>query len=165
MRLSNCGPPVNESDVVAFEHRIGVALPADYRRFLMEVNGGDGPADESGYPADRYFSLNWFGSPVSEEDVAACRADPSGWSDIDGYRDLEMSVRGLWDSGLSRAWLPVACVNHEDLLLVRLGDGSVWEMFLVEEFSDDRCTRVAASFSELGVGRAEPVAAADSRPE
>ncbi len=42
MRLSNCGPPVSESDIVAFERRVGVALPDDYRQFLIEVNGGDG---------------------------------------------------------------------------------------------------------------------------
>ena len=102
MRLSNCGPPVNEADILAFERRVGVALPVDYRQFLLEVNGGDGPVDESGHPAERYFSLNWYGSPVSEEDIAACRADPSGWAEIDAYRDLEMSALGLWASGLSR---------------------------------------------------------------
>jgi hypothetical protein len=74
------------------------------------------------------------------------------WESYD-RRDLEFGVRGMGSSGLSRAWLPVAAVHHENLLLVRVADGSVWEMFLVEELSDDRCTRLAGSFGELGLGR------------
>jgi hypothetical protein len=35
-----CGPAVEEADVVAFEKEIGHTLPEDYRRFLLEVNGG-----------------------------------------------------------------------------------------------------------------------------
>jgi hypothetical protein len=35
-----CGPPVEEADVAAFERQIGHSLPEDYRRFLLEVNGG-----------------------------------------------------------------------------------------------------------------------------
>ena len=34
------GPAVTESDIVAFEDRLGHRLPDDYRRFLLEVNGG-----------------------------------------------------------------------------------------------------------------------------
>ena len=34
------GPPVREAEVAAFEQRLGLTLPADYRRFLLEVNGG-----------------------------------------------------------------------------------------------------------------------------
>jgi SMI1 / KNR4 family (SUKH-1) len=35
-----CGPHVGEVEVAAFEKQYGHALPADYRRFLLEVNGG-----------------------------------------------------------------------------------------------------------------------------
>ena len=41
-----CGPSVGEADVAAFEKQIGHSLPEDYRRFLLEVNGGC-PADEN----------------------------------------------------------------------------------------------------------------------
>jgi hypothetical protein len=34
------GPAIGEADVVAFEQQYGCSLPDDYRRFLLEVNGG-----------------------------------------------------------------------------------------------------------------------------
>lgn len=154
-RLTNCGPRVGESDVVAFEQRVGVALPSEYRQFLIQVNGGDGPPDESGYPPTRYFSLHWLGGPVSDADIDAMWADSMGWSDPDFDRDLEKNVRGLWRSGLARTWLPVASVHHECLLLLRLVDGTVWEMIAMDGFDEDRCTQVAASFGELGVTDAD----------
>ena len=54
------GPVIDESVVTAFEHRIGHRLPDDYRRFLLEVNGGD-PADSNRRAPfgllNRFFSL------------------------------------------------------------------------------------------------------------
>jgi hypothetical protein len=34
------GPAITEASVRRFEHQIGHDLPEDYRRFLLEVNGG-----------------------------------------------------------------------------------------------------------------------------
>ena len=34
------GPEVTESEIAAFENQLGATLPADYRAFLLEVNGG-----------------------------------------------------------------------------------------------------------------------------
>jgi hypothetical protein len=155
VRLTNCGPTVGEPDIAAFELRVGVRLPDGYRRFLLEVNGGDGPDDGSGYPPDSYFSLHWLGGPVSDEDIAAACADRSWWEFYD-RRDLEFGARGHWSDGLSRAWLPVGAADHEDLVLIRLEDGSVWAMDLVTGvgFDEDACRRVAGSFDELGLRRA-----------
>ena len=38
--MESRGPSVTESDILAFEKRLGCSLPEDYRRFLLEVNGG-----------------------------------------------------------------------------------------------------------------------------
>lgn len=152
MRLENCGPRVGEADIDGFERRVGVTLPGPYRRFLLEVNGGDGAVDESGYPPDTYFSLHWLGGPVSDADIAASFDDAMGWSDPEFHRDLEFAVRGLWRSGLPRRWLPVGRVNHEDLLLICTADGSVSVMSLIRGYFDEEdCTRVAGSFDELGL--------------
>lgn len=34
------GPRIEEAEIAAFEQRFGLPLPDDYRRFLLEVNGG-----------------------------------------------------------------------------------------------------------------------------
>src|SRR5688572_2987530 len=32
--------PISDADLAMVEHRLGLALPADYRQFLLEHNGG-----------------------------------------------------------------------------------------------------------------------------
>lgn len=38
--MERTGPAVTEEDVRAFEERLGVSLPEDYRLFLLQINGG-----------------------------------------------------------------------------------------------------------------------------
>jgi hypothetical protein len=55
------GPVITESDVVAFEKRLGHSLPEDYRRFLLEVNGGYPASSHASYAygaINSLFSLN-----------------------------------------------------------------------------------------------------------
>lgn len=164
LRLRNCGPAVSEPDIAAFERRLGVSLPDDYRRFLLEVNGGGGPVDDSGYPSEMYWSLLWLGGPVSDEDIDAVCDDPLAWGEIYDRRDLEFGARSHWSSGLSRAWLPIGEATHEDLVLIRLEDGSVWWMDLLSDAGYDEvdCKPLAGSFDELGLAREKrPGSAAD----
>jgi hypothetical protein len=39
-KFVECGPPITDADVSAFEHQFKVSLPQDYRQFLLDVNGG-----------------------------------------------------------------------------------------------------------------------------
>jgi cell wall assembly regulator SMI1 len=38
--ITEQGPPVKEVEIVAFEQELGARLPSDYRKFLLEHNGG-----------------------------------------------------------------------------------------------------------------------------
>ncbi|MEO7093878.1 MAG: SMI1/KNR4 family protein [Polyangiales bacterium] len=38
--LKKTHPPVDEAAIAAFEEKLGFALPADYREFLLRYNGG-----------------------------------------------------------------------------------------------------------------------------
>ena len=47
--MESRGPVVTDADVAAFEKHIGHSLPEDYRRFLIEVNGGTLDTESNGY--------------------------------------------------------------------------------------------------------------------
>lgn len=55
------GPQVTESEIAEFEKRYGHQLPDDYRRFLLDVNGGRLDKSRREFDAgvvNRLFSLN-----------------------------------------------------------------------------------------------------------
>ena len=58
------GPIVDESQVAAFEESIGHHLPDDYRRFLLEVNGGR-PSDSCRLAT--FGVMNWFFSLTDQD--------------------------------------------------------------------------------------------------
>lgn len=59
--LTHSGPPANAADVPKFEELIDAALPADYRSFLSQANGGFIPWGKDGplvlYDGPRYASV------------------------------------------------------------------------------------------------------------
>ena len=103
------GPPLSEDEVVAFERRHGVTLPADYRRFLTEIgHGGPGPYGGAGpgyglLPLDGWNEALW----VAEDDVLATPfpAEPGR-----GYRDWWAEV-GLSDD--DEPYRGVLALGHE----------------------------------------------------
>ncbi|HWO21739.1 MAG TPA: SMI1/KNR4 family protein [Kofleriaceae bacterium] len=71
------GPAVHESDVAAFEGRLGHRLPDDYRRFLLEVNGGRPDDTSCQYKfgvINQFFSLN---DPHTGRDLTAANKRPA----------------------------------------------------------------------------------------
>ncbi|MGK3998678.1 SMI1/KNR4 family protein [Sorangium sp. So ce1024] len=43
--IENHGPRISDNDIANFEERLGAVLPEDYRRFLLEFNGGSPTPD------------------------------------------------------------------------------------------------------------------------
>jgi len=88
------GPAVDESSVAPFEQRLGHPLPEDYRRFLLEVNGGvpdDSTCEFSLGAVTMFFSLcdtnddrdledanRWFNVSPSRNDLLFVAHDSSG---------------------------------------------------------------------------------------
>jgi len=94
--MERCGPPVGEADMAAFERQLDIALPDDYRRFLLEVNGGD-PADAN--TRFSHYIINHLLSLADKDDDS---------------NDLE--ARNRW----VRRVLP-----HSDLLMIGNTDGGM----------------------------------------
>ena len=48
IELRDAGPPLTEERLASFEREVGINLPAPYRRFLLQTNGGRPPLDKDG---------------------------------------------------------------------------------------------------------------------
>lgn len=74
------GPPIEEAEIAAFEQRYGLSLPDDYRRFLLEVNGGrfaEANTRISHYIINRLFSLADKDDESRDLETRAVRARPT----------------------------------------------------------------------------------------
>jgi hypothetical protein len=72
--MASRGPVVDESTVMAFEQRLGHRLPDDYRRFLLELNGGR-PHDSTRKAS--FGVINWFfclGDPNEDRDLESANS-------------------------------------------------------------------------------------------
>jgi hypothetical protein len=157
------GPVVGEAEVAAFEGRCGFPLPPDYRRFLLDQNGGRRPVaprtpeeDEAEGPPGtvRFFSLGAAATlTVPAEDVAQ---DPEAWPEEWDVlsNDLDRVMEGCREAG-SRSYppefLPVAEVSL-GVLLLRLkgrGTGAVVHCYDPDGYEPGHVNKVARSFAEL----------------
>jgi hypothetical protein len=79
--MTDPGPPITDVDLDALDHAIGAKLPASYRRFLLEHNGGQPTPDSfpfrgksRGSMLDVFFGI---GHPNGMFDLSRSYA---GWS-------------------------------------------------------------------------------------
>jgi hypothetical protein len=152
------GPTVRDADVAAFEARCGLSLPADYRQFLLDQNGGDrAPAErpeeeieETGERSHRFFSLGLADLSDPEEIDSLSGEDAQEWPEL--LHDLEVRARWWRGSGLPAHWLPIADVCNGELLLLRVkgrGVGSVHFSYDPRGYDEGHLEKVAKSFTEL----------------
>jgi hypothetical protein len=101
------GPTVGEAEVAAFENRLGSTLPDDYRRFLLEVNGGR-PADENAQLShiviNQLFSLADKDKKSRDLEARACTTLPSPDLLFIGYGDGAMILLALSGSHRGEVW-------------------------------------------------------------
>lgn len=93
-------PPINPVDLERFESEFGVALPGDYRDFLLRVaNGGRSPCRL--VPLKDWFACYWIDEPkpsmVAQPCVITLEAEKHGrdWLDKTGVADWS----NRWDCG------------------------------------------------------------------
>jgi cell wall assembly regulator SMI1 len=124
------GPRVTEDDVRRFEREFGHELPADYRAFLLEVNGGHAPRSHCVFTLRRrarqdesilrgLFSLN---APDDQDDLATAQKH---------YNPDVKLPEGFLEIGYDGSGCPVV------LPLVGQHRGEVW-YFDIEDDSEDR---------------------------
>ena len=135
------GPEVTESDVDGFEQRFGLALPRDYRAFLLEVNGGRTAITHREFDRgilNELFSLN---EPDESSDLAS-------WNEL-VRKDLktpELITVGVDDGG-GRVLLAVSG-DHVGEVWFQVHEGRPWEANPRVLWHDRRDVRkLAGSFS------------------
>jgi hypothetical protein len=156
------GPVVNEDDIAAFEGRCGFQLPPDYRRFLLDQNGGDRPVasapeeeDEGGTETVQFFSLG--AAAAAKLPVEKVAASPERWPKKWRILTSDLDMRMTWCRGdggpryYPPELLPVAELTL-GVLLLRLkgrGTGAVLHCKGPDGYEPGHTKKVAGSFAEL----------------
>ncbi len=131
---------LSEDRLRAFEKKIGVTLPLDYREFLKQYNGGT--PDPSGF----WIQVDHDGSSVHQ---FYGLHDGPRWCSIDGYTNIEIGVPGKL--------LPIGDDGVSDFICLGIRDTEQGAVFFVdheihpysEPNSFEGITKIANSFSEF----------------
>jgi hypothetical protein len=138
--LVELGPKLDSSEIDSFERRIGFALPADYRKFLLQSNGGT-PQEGGGFfyiePMDWWNQVSVFYS-LRNPETAVIELD-----NVLKWRYEQYPER----FGPSFGKLPIAsdsCGNEIYLLLAGSERGCV--CFWMHDADDDEDDKLNSSF-------------------
>lgn len=71
---------LSEREVVEFEEAIGFGLPASYRSFLMEFNGGEFP--KPSLVQDKYWDLGFYAHPAPPLEEMEAFISPDNFWDL-----------------------------------------------------------------------------------
>jgi cell wall assembly regulator SMI1 len=119
--IAEPGPQVTEDDVRHFEREFGYELPADYRAFLLEVNGGYAPSSHCVFRLRRdetilnsLFSLN---AADDSNDLATAQKRYSPDAKLpDGVLEIG------YDDGGGRIVLPLSGPHCGEVWYVDIGN-------------------------------------------
>ena len=144
----------SESQIAAFESLIGHALPADYRRFLLEHNGGS--------PRPDAFTFNLFGR--DEEDLVMCffplrdlilgEVDVQDLSELRtwplhcAWNDLQNDLVHLYQKKLEHPLLPIGTDGSGNYFCIVLSGSQTGAVLFHEHELADTCVLVS-SFDEF----------------
>jgi hypothetical protein len=157
LSIENQGRKLNQSDIVNFENVIGHELPPDYKKFLLNYNGGE--------PKQNYHDVQGTeGKGIG--DFVECRC----FFAIDGPESYEPEVKKGYDiewnylvlrGRIPDNFLPISEDSGGNIVCLSLyGEdlGSIWFWSHHDEHyppSYSNCYKVADSFQELLEGMFE----------
>ena len=124
-RIENQGPELAESDIRSLEARLGRSLPADYRRFLLETNGGvPVPRDIETPGAAQQWSINVL----------------LGLSRMIASSNIASVLDDICDT-VPPGYLPVAVGDGGEIILLAIDGANVGSVVLWQWQEDDLSSR------------------------
>ncbi len=146
-------PPASMTALEAYERKIGISLPDDFREFCLAYNGGYPECDS--YPVHSRFVDFWEEYGEVREGAVAGADLLYGVPPVDAQYSCEELGKYLIDKrGLPKGWLAVAadgCGNH--MLLGRNLHG--WDGLYFWDSDTDGVYRIADSCGEFYNGLKE----------
>lgn len=142
LQFVSSGRSISETDIAEAESAIGATLPADYRAFLLQYNGGEIE------PALFRFTYQDDGDD-GEGEITSFQSIGAD----DPPADLVSTVLFQRDElDLPKHLVPIAFCNEDEVLLAVSGDdaGKVYYWYMIESgFDGDHFEFIANSFQQF----------------
>jgi cell wall assembly regulator SMI1 len=131
-RFNTPNPVASESALRDFEATIGSELPADYREFLLQHNGGQ--------PEDGVFSVPSWGTSVVQEFFGLGITRPGS--------SIEAALESV-EEVLPEGVIPIGCEPGGVFLCIDLLGSKRGHIYLADFASSDKLYEVAPSFASF----------------